>query len=182
MKREVVELVEAARRLEIRVAPKPDNPRAIRISGSRAEFPDRLYRVAVALAAVDRAGAAALDGTSDPASDAARLRMALDGVFRWMRSCGMDVAEPHAIVANALGVQSQQKSKRFRPQPKFACDRPVKYTNERGKDGGFTKNVKPRPLLKLAPGPGEKITLDALRRKAFEVQTVQNIMGAAGAR
>lgn len=168
MRREVVELVEAARGLSIHVVPKPENPRNIRIACERAQFPDRLHRVALALAAVDRAGAQALEGTGDPAMDAARLRMAIDGVFRWMRTVGMDIAEPHAIVAAALGAKSKAGSK-YKPTPQYAHD-------------GFKRSMKPRPLMKLAPGPGERISIDALRQKALQIQMTETSLGPAAAR
>jgi hypothetical protein len=155
MRREVVELIEAARALKVQRVPRPDNPRNIRIGGDRKEFPDRLHRMAVALEAVDRAGAQALDGMGrDPSMDAARLRMALDGVFRWMRSVGMDIAEPHAVVANALGAQAKA-GKAFKPTPKSM----TKAIGKKG-NGGL------KPLLRLEPGPGEAIAYHAIRERA----------------
>jgi hypothetical protein len=170
MRREVVELIEAVRQLRVQRVPRHDNPRNIRICGDRKEFPDRLHRVALALEGVDRAGASALDGLgSDPSMDAARLRMALDGVFRWMRSVNMDIAEPHAVVANALGVQAKT-GKAFKPTPK-SVHKAI------GKKNGSAK-----PLLRLDPGPGEEVSYSKLREKAFRVQMVQTSLGAAAPR
>jgi hypothetical protein len=169
MRREVVELIESVRALNVRVVPAQNGRRTIRVGGTRKEFPGRLYRVARALEAVDAAGAKSLDGIGDPSQDAARLRMALDGIFRWMRSVGMDISQPHAIVANALGAKENSSGKRFRPVPQYAHD-------------GFKKSSKPKPLLKLQPGPGEKISIDSLRQKGYQAQMVVTAMGSAAAR
>jgi hypothetical protein len=50
--------------------------------------------------------------------------------------------------------------------PKFAHD-------------GFKKNMRPKPLLKLFPNPGEKITLDTLREKQMQASSVENSLGSA---
>lgn len=164
VKRETFELVESARGLQVRLAPKAVNPKNVRIAGDKSTFPDRLHRVAVALEAVDRSGAAGLEDADDPSMDAARLRMAVDGVFRWMRSVGIDVEEPHALVAAALGVQV--KAKICKPAPPMP-----------GAPRGAGR--KPGPLLRLAPGPGENFSMSALRDRSLRMRMVEASMGAA---
>jgi hypothetical protein len=173
MRREVLEVVDAARSLQVQLAPTPANPACVRIGGDRSDFPARLYRLAEALQALDRVGSAAL-GTADetapvdPAMDAARLRVALDGVFRWMRSTGLDVGEPHAIVREALGAArgEQKQAKGYRPVPKFAPN-------------GFKKAMRSKPLLKLQVVPGEKVSLGSLAQKEVQAQMVDASLGPA---
>lgn len=122
MRQEVHELIEAVRDLEIRV--DASAPGQIRLTCDKAEFPRRLHRVALALEAVDRSGAAANEmAGADPARDAARLRLALDGVFRWMKMRGMDLADPLQIVATALR-KPELAAKAYRPTPVFVRTSP----------------------------------------------------------
>lgn len=173
MRREIVELVEAARDLQVLLAPRPDNHRSVRIGGPRDNFPDRLWRIAVALERVDRAGAAGLsqDEADDPVMDAAKLRMALDGVFRWMRSNGMDVSEPHSVVSAALGAQGKvvKAGKGYKPVPQFAHN-------------GYKKSVRTKPLMRLDPNPGERVTIDGLRQKDIQAEMTEVSFGPAAPR
>ena len=173
MKREIFEVVEAAKALQVQLAPTQANPRCVRVGGDRADFPERLWRLAKALEAFDRSGASVLEGPSasapqDPTMDAARLRVALDGVFRWMRSSGLDVSQPYGLVAEAMGVPAQKEkaAKAYKPVPKFA-------------PSGFKKTMRPKALLNLEPAPGEKVTLAGLAQKEFQAQATDAIMGAA---
>jgi hypothetical protein len=172
MRREVLDVVEAARALQVQLAPTPANPACVRIGGDRSDFPVRLWRLALTLQALDKAGSAALESSGDspevdPAMDAARLRVALDGVFRWMRSTGLDVGEPHAIVREALGAaHGEKQAKVYRPVPKFAPN-------------GFKKAVRSKPLLRLQTGPGEKVTLGSLAQKEVQAQMVDASLGPA---
>ena len=166
MKREIADLIEAVRELGVVLAPTVQNPTSIRLQGNRDEFPERLWNLGEALEAVDKAGSASIDETpDDPSMDPACLRLALDGVFRWMRSNGLDVTEPHAVVASAMGA-GKSSGKAYRLIPKFAHD-------------GFKKNMRPKPLLKLSPNPGEKITLESLRNKEMQANLVENSLGSA---
>jgi len=174
MRREVFGVVEAARSLQVLLAPSEASPHGIRIGCTRSVFPERLRRLAKALEAFDRAGAASLgagNGLSqqDPAMDAARLRVALDGVFRWMRSSGMDVSEPHSMVVEALGVlkvQGAKAGKSYRPVPRFAPN-------------GFKKAKRPKPLLVLIPGADEKVSVGLLAAKETEAQMTEISLGQA---
>ena len=175
MKREVFEVVEAARGLQVQLAPSAANPHCVRIGGERAEFPERLWRLAVAVEAFDRAGASALEDPGDPEAerdptlDAAKLKVALDGVFRWMRSTGLDVSEPYAVVSQALAgpaVAQARGPKVYRPLPRFAPD-------------GFRKAVRHKPLLKLDPVVGERISMGKLAETELRAQMTENSLGAA---
>lgn len=169
MRQEVVDLIEATRALKVQRSPVEGNPYNIRIGGNRTEFPGRLYRLAVALEAVDRAGSSAIESVdaSNPAMDAARLRMAIDGVFRWMRATGVDVDEPKEIIAEALGVYKKQ-GKAYKAVPEF--DR----ASERRKKGWT-----PIRKLQMLGEDEETPDLDEIRKKAMKVQAVENTMGAA---
>ena len=165
MRREVVNLIESVRELQIQLTPKPDNPDGIRLGGERATFPTRLKNVAEALQELDRVGSAGLNGipVEDPTLDSAKLRMALDGVFRWMRFQGLDVKEPHNIVAQSLGVEEAKKGKTYRPIPKFA-------PNAHKKSGsGISTN--------LNVAVGEKVSLEGLAQKEYQAHIVDNLMG-----
>ena len=174
MRREVFGVVEAARSLQVVLAPTEANARGIRLGCSRAELPERLWRVAKSLETFDRAGASAMGSAqagSDPAMDAARLRVALDGVFRWMRSTGLDIAEPHALVSQALGAAGPdaKQPKGYKPVPRFAPN-------------GFGKARRPSPLLRLDPAPGETVSLGGLAAKETQARATEATMGAAAPR
>ena len=171
MRHEVFEVVEAARGLQVQLAASPSNLNCVRIGGDRSEFPSRLWRLGKALEAFDAAGSPGTaehreeaNGTMDPV----RLKVALDGVFRWMRSMSLDVTEPYELVAEALGVPVPQgkTSGTYRPVPKFAPN-------------GFRKTVKVNPLLILDPKLGEQISLNNLARKELSAQMTESSLGAA---
>lgn len=172
MRREIFEVIEAARGLQVQLAPTQPNPRCVSIGGERSEFPVRLWRLAKAIEAFDKTGSDALDEATgpegDPTADAARLKVALDGVFRWMRSTGLDVSEPYGLVTEALGLQvpRQVSPKGYKPIPKFAPN-------------GFKKPLRPKPMLRLDPALGERISLAGLSNKELQAQMVENSMGAA---
>lgn len=173
MRREAFEVIESARALQVQLAPTQPNPRCVRIGGDRADFPNRLWRLARAIEAFDKVGEAALGDvgnapSSDPTADAARLKVALDGVFRWMRSTGIDVSEPYGLVTEALGVPmpAEKAARGYRPIPTFAPN-------------GFRKPIRTRPMLRLEPGVGEQISLGVLAQKEMQAQMVENSMGAA---
>ncbi|MFC4236065.1 hypothetical protein ACFOY8_12540 [Thalassospira xianhensis] len=165
MRRELVELIEAARKLGVQRIPTPDNPRYIRIVGDRKDFPDRLYRVAIALEAVDRLGSKALEGVNDPTLNAAHLRLAVDGIFRWMKATGVDIQEPYQIVAAALGAKGAKRGKIYRNAPKF--------------DANFSKTKKPKPMLQVIPTGDEPTTLAGLRQRAAQAHFTNLSLGAA---
>jgi hypothetical protein len=176
MKKEVVELIEAARGLEIRLS--PDSERPVNVGGDRESFPHRLKRVALALEAVDKTGSEALElEDGDPSMDVARLRVALDGVFRWMRSSGVDVSEPYKVVANALGVASgepeQQKTsgKGYRPIPKFAHSGFGKKKSGSNGVGGVK--------VRLAPKLDEKTSLEGLKGRNRQMEGIETTLGDA---
>lgn len=118
MRREVVEVIESARNLQIKISTKDGQPHII-MGGSKHEFPDKLKAVALALEAFDRVGSKALDGLySSSSMDPIKLRQALDGIFRWFRVMKMDIDIPHEIVATALGMERASKNT-MKPVTKF---------------------------------------------------------------
>lgn len=165
MKREIAELIEATRSLRIETCSQPENPKAIRLLGNKSDFPERLYRLQIALEAVDRAGAQTTEGDNNPTMDAACLRTAIDNLFKWMRSTGIDITEPYSVVANALGAP-QKAQAAFKPAPKF--------NHAAFKQGSKTKNP-----FRLVPAPGEKISLDELRKKSYKIDNIQTSLGSA---
>jgi hypothetical protein len=168
MKKEIIDLVEAVRALEMRISPTLDNDKNVKLFGDKKEYPYKFYNLLIALEAFDKAGSNSFDDIEDPALDSAKLRLALDGVFKWMRSVGIDVSEPHAIVSDTLGYKNK-KEKPFRPVPKYAMN-------------SFKKKIPNKILLGFDPGPGEKINIDSLREKVYQSMNTLNKMGNAAAR
>ncbi len=174
MRREVFEVIEAARSLQVQLAPSTANPRNVALGGDRKDFPDRLFRLAKALELFDRAGAASLteedpDPIRDPTMDAAKLKLALDSVFRWMKSVGINVDEPHNLVCQALSaVDNDAKPQRVpKPVPRFTPN-------------GFKKSATvPGIIIGLAPVAGEKVTWESLAKKERLAQMTEDLMGAA---
>ena len=169
MRREVIALAEAVRNLSVEISPSADNPDAIRIICPRAEFPARLAAARRALDEFEAASAASNSGQGKNDIDAAVLQVALDSVFRWMRTKGIDITEPHAAVAAALRTGSGGKPVTIpKPSPSYAHDR--------------VKTKKPKPLLKFTPEPGERVTLQNLRKKNLQADTTLTSLGHAAAR
>lgn len=122
MRKEIVTLIESARNLNIRLVDTSGKPNhsGVKIGGKREDFPPKLKQVALALEGVDRAGSDAFEGLkSHAAMDPIRLRMALDGIFRWMKAMGIAVEDPHDIVASALGMSKARINERRNALPKY---------------------------------------------------------------
>lgn len=160
MKREMLAVVEAARALQVHPAPTEAEPQKIRIDCPRPDFAARLYQLARCLEDFDRAGGtgAAMAEVNDPAMDAARLRVCLDQVFRWMRSQGVNISEPYSLVARQL---------RQGPRP-----------TPPGMAFGYRRRPT-GPLSKLEPAPGEPISLVELAQRSRQAQLTEDLMGAA---
>lgn len=161
MKRQMLAVIEAARSLQVNRIPTEDEPEKIRIDCPRLEFGPRLYELASCLEDFDRAGGteAAMAEVDDPAMDAARLRVCLDQVFRWMRAQGVDVREPHSLVAKQL---------RHAPQPLPP-----------GMNIGYRKPSRGGPINRLEPLPGEAVSLSDLAQRSRQAQLIEESMGAA---
>ncbi len=178
MRKQIVDLVESVRDLGLGRVPPEVNPSGIVLKGNKAEFAEKLGRVHDALEALDQAGAksaaltpgepAGAPQAVDPSMDVALLRMALDGVFRWMRSQGIDITEPHAVVAQVLkGPTPGTGGARYRPTPGFVIK----------PSGG-----KPGVMTKLTPELHEKVSLASLAGREYRAQQVDALLGAAAPR
>jgi hypothetical protein len=103
----------------------------------------------------------------------ARLRIALDAVFRWIKTQGMDINEPGLVVAAALRETPSQPSVHRdgqpTPKPSYAPD-------------AVKRSMKPKPLLTIAPDQWETITLSGLRRRALRGHMTLESLGAAAPR
>jgi len=179
MRKQLVDLVESVRDLGLGRVPTEVNPSGISLRGSKAEFAQKLGRVHDALAALDQAGAKSASLTPDdaagpaqavdPSMDVMLLRMALDGVFRWMRSQGIDITEPHAVVAQVLkGPTPASGGARYRPTPGYVI-KPAA--------GG-----KPGVMTKLTPELHERASLSSLAGREYRAQQVDTLLGAAAPR
>lgn len=116
MRAEIANVIEAARNLQIRIASDGDEEQVV-IGGSRHDFPDRLKAVARSLEEFDRSGAK--DISVSASMDPIKLRKALDGIFRWCRASGLDISDPHMIVASALGMSRAKVQGGGRAIPKY---------------------------------------------------------------
>ena len=167
MRKEIITLVEAVRHLSIELSPTNDNINGIKITCSRSDFPVRLACLRRALDAYDASTAVSNDNKVN--DEVVSLKMALDAVFRWMRSQNMDITEPHSVVATALRKKNTQANGNPKLVPNYAPN-------------GVKKGKKPKPLLKLMPDIGEKVTLDNLRKKNFQADATLNSLGNAAPR
>ena len=149
MRKEVVELLEASRNLRVRIVDDDKHPTGIVLGGNKADFPSKLKVLALAIEAVDKAGSKAFEGMQEasPSMDPVRLRMALDGIFRWMRSMGIALDEPHDIVAVALGMSKAKNKVRRNAVPKY-------------RNPGFKNSVS---KVSMSSGNINNDTLDDLR-------------------
>lgn len=174
MRKEIHDLIEAVRRLDIRIS-DGSLPGCVKLGGPAMDFPARLMEVQRALEAVDKAGGAdAALGDSSVSADAAaaqaaQLRTAIDGVFRWMRVQGLDVSEPMEIVGDALEVPQGKRKKSYQTLPVFApngCKRRKGY----------------RPKLNLLPAYEDRDSLKDVRKHAYAIEQTEQIMGHAVAK
>lgn len=164
MRKDVVDLIEAVRGLAL-VPTGESGPKCIRIEGDPKTFPDRLLAVAKALEAVDAKGAVS---ASDENVDLAKLKAAIDGVFRWIRLQGLKTDEPFDIIAQALGGAPRSKGKKLDTMPVFALTfRPKKQWKPRVSLGRRLEDEK-------AP-----VTLEEHREQAAKMGEVIGKMGAA---
>lgn len=166
MQTEAANLAEAARNLGLELVLPGEGE--VKVRCPKGEFAGRLAALQKALECWDAAqGASSGNGPSE----AARMRLALDALFRWMRATGMDVTEPHAVVAAALRGAGGSKSAP-KPVPRFAAEQVGKSHGKR----------RPKPLLRLDPEAGEQVTLQSLRQKNLRADTLLTSMGNAAAR
>ncbi len=176
MRQETIALVECARALGVELAPSDANPDAVRLTGRREDFSPRLAALRRALDAWDAAASArASGGLPASAGEEARLRQALDAVFRWMRGRGIDPAEAAAFASAALAApppappEGGRAAQAPAPRPSYAPE-------------AARQRMKPKPLLTLAPEQWQKVTLGALRQRELQARMTLNSMGAAAPR
>lgn len=166
MRQDIHDLVDAVRGLGLELTDK-DPPKCVRITGDPSDFWLRLERVQRALEAVDSAGAhgEGNDGL-EPKNDPEKLKQALDGVMRLFQLKGGNLQEAIDIVQNALGVEEGEKQKKgYVTLPFFAPDR-------------IRRKSRYKPRLKLLPERPEDVTLDDLRKMAFEVSQTEHLVGS----
>ncbi|AOG02879.1 hypothetical protein [Bosea sp. RAC05] len=119
MRPELSALLESARALQLKATGEP-GPRCVRFGIENALIPEKLLALQQAIEAVDKAGSASLSGEPlDPGQDPAKLRLAIDGLFAWIRVQGLDPTDASDIVASAITGQ-QKRQKRYVTLPRFA--------------------------------------------------------------
>jgi hypothetical protein len=116
MRKEVVDLVEAARALKLTRTGEP-GVRCVRIGVPSPEFPSKLETLQAALEAVDASGALKA-GAGELDND--RMKSAIDSVFRWMKMQGIDTNDPLRILGEALAGKPAKSQGSYMPLPKFA--------------------------------------------------------------
>lgn len=96
LSKEASAVVEAARALGVRITDRTKN--GVVIGLTPPAFYKALFELAEKIEDFDRA----TGGGVNLEPELARFKTAVAGVFRWMKAQGIDVAEPHRIVSDAL--------------------------------------------------------------------------------
>jgi len=166
MRQEIYDLIDAVRGLGLELTDR-DPPKCVRITGDTSDFWQRLERVQRALEAVDSGGALAAGGDAlEPKNDPEKLRAALDGVMRLFQLQGGNLQEAIDIVRDKMGLDgAEKKNKGYITLPFFAPN-------------SIRKKRKYKPRLKLLPERPEDVTLDDLRKMAFEVSVTEALVGS----
>lgn len=166
MKKEVVELIEAVRNLNLRLTGDPA-PHGVRISDNRDVFAGKLELLQVALEMVDKSGAMSSEiDVPEPKDDPLKLRLAIDGLMRLYQLKGGSLDQASEVIQQALGVASEEKDSRktYDTLPNFAVDR-IKRKRSR------------KYRTDIVPKTSESISFNSLRKMYFEVMDSQNLLG-----
>ena len=168
MRQEFYELVDAVRGLGLELTEK-DPPKTVRIRGDASTFWLRLETLQRALEAFDSSGAAEEDGgVLEPRNDPVKLRAALDGVLRLFQMQGGNVQEAVDLVRDAMGLEEgggKKKKKGYVTLPVFAPN-------------ALKKRARFKPRLSLLPERPSDVSLEDLRRMAFEVSQTEAMLGS----
>lgn len=166
MRQEIYDLIDAVRGLGLELTDR-DPPKCVRIKGDPGDFWQRLERVQRALEAVDADGALAAGGEAlEPKNDPEKLRAALDGVMRLFQLQGGNLQEAIDIVRDKMGLDGgEKKNKGYVTLPFFAPN-------------SLRKRGKYKPRLRLLPERPEDVTLDDLRKIAFEISVTEALVGS----
>ncbi|NTF17524.1 hypothetical protein G6L37_03875 [Agrobacterium rubi] len=166
MRQEIYDLIDAVRGLGLELTDR-DPPKCVRIKGDTGDFWLRLERVQKALEAVDADGALSEGGDGlEPRNDPEKLRAALDGVMRLFQLQGGNLQEAIDMVRDKMGLDGGEKKKKgYVTLPFFAPN-------------SIRKKGKYKPRLRLLPERPEDVTLDDLRKMAFEVEVTEALVGS----
>jgi len=158
MRQAVVNLIEAVRGLRLA---RSSGTHGVRIELGAADLAPNLLATLEALEAVERDGGDSVD------EELAKVKMGLEGVFRWIRLQGLDTDEPLEILARAMGGRPPRKHKAPASMPTFAPN--------------FAKRKQWKPKLSLAQGLGSDNprTLEEHRKVAFVMDQVRASLGDA---
>lgn len=113
MKKEIVDLVEAVRGLQIKRTGSPA-PHCVKIGVPPLEFPEKLEVLQTALERFDRS-----EGESTEDDKIEKYKKTIDALFKWMRVEGIPVDHPKAIIEEILSGKTEKKFKTFDVLPSF---------------------------------------------------------------
>jgi len=111
MRSRLLALVDVCRRLKLRVKPTDDNPYAVIVGCERQHFPRHLFDLATVLKDLEEVDTQS-ERLDHPALTEARMKMALDATFAWMRAKGMEFADARAMADFILSPSEGQKMSR----------------------------------------------------------------------
>lgn len=159
MRQAVVNLVEAVRGLRL---VRSSGAHGVRIALPPQELAPQLIEVLEALEAVER------EGANPEESELAKVKVGLEGVFRWISLQGLSTDEPLEILAKALG-KGERKRKALVTMPVFAP--------------GFARKKTWKPKFRVG-GTGEfgdsvPRTIEEHRKVAFVMDQIRNSLGSA---
>jgi len=168
MKREVLNLVDAARNLGIRLTGRPA-PKCVRIPDP-ANFAEKLEELQRALEALDASGALAgdLESPSPEAKDDPRkLREALDRVMRMYQMQGGNLEDLNEVVRDALDLAPEEEGKKRKEHNTLPAFAPARLKRKKGY----------RPRLNVYPDRPGEASLNDLRKIVHEIENTERILG-----
>lgn len=164
MRKDIHRLAEAVRALQIEPTGIPA-PNCVRLGIAKEKLPQALLEARDALDAFDGAGGAPAEPAPD--EDAAKLRLAIDGLLRHFKMLGQDVESAEDIVLNALGKsKTKKRRKRLEPLPVFAPN-------------GWKRRKGFKPTLRIA---ADSVTKSDVEADARKMNWVIDELGAAAPR
>jgi hypothetical protein len=159
MRKAIHQLAESVRALQIEPTGNP-SPNCVRIAMPKEHLPEALLEVRAALDAFDAAGGVSADPA--PADDVSKLRMAIDGLLRYVKMRGLGIEDAEDIVRTALG-KSKKRRKRLEPLPVFAPN-------------GWRRAKKFKPTLRIAT---DSVTKSDIESDARKMRWVLDELGSA---
>lgn len=110
MRTRILELIDVCRRFGLKIRPSEKDPYGVSIGCERRQFPRHLYDLAVVLREID-SGDVQREVFDHPALIQARMKLALDATFAWMRVKGIDYADAKILSSLVLDAEGARTGK-----------------------------------------------------------------------